>query len=756
MLKKLIILLLILPTTIFVYAQKKSLFKPYLLKEVPQNYFGEIFITNDGKIFISSSEFSFLQITGNEAGAFTFGLDKQDYKISGLKSVFAGTPLKHIVESGDSIIFVVADDKQITFFSNSEKNSDSVHCDIPPFYFPAKGDTNTNVSALWVDKNKNLYIGSYGAFYFVAEGGSSKKLNSGGYIITNNAAGEKLITKGELPVKKIKLPGNKPVYAFAESAVNKNIIWIGCGEGLKQYEKQTGVLSETVTSTANLNVTDIEALPNGDVWFSTFEKGMGVYHQQTNFTEFFPNSKQSEQAAYSINNFCIKSPTEFFVAVGDSTPAIFNIEKKSYLFFSDTSFGLSKNSTTDIDLDTSGNFYFIKGGLLYSSNIADNPLWAGDNANKKTYTPLIYGVTDFNKKEITNYLTNPEWLEKLELSYKENSIIIYLTSDYTTHNKPVRYQWKLEGDINNWVTMPAYLADNDSSAKVELPDIKPGRYKFKAMVKVGDGEWSTNEASMIIIIDPPYWHTWWFWAIIAVAIAIIASWFFWWRVKAIKKREKEKFEHQKQILELEAKALRAQMNPHFIFNCLNSIKALTLNNETQKATEYLTTFSKLIRTLFQNADKRQISLYDEIETCKHYTQLEAMRLNNKLQYNFDIDPNLDLKSIQVPALIIQPFIENAIWHGIVPRGEGSIRIKVYKENDAVKCEVDDDGIGRELSKLNKPVTPVLHQSKGVHLSQERLNLEKLLNETNASIETTDKYEDGKAAGTKVILTFNLS
>lgn len=753
--KSLIILLLLLPV-VFVSAQQKSLFKPYLLKEVPQNYFGEIYITRDGKVFISSSEFSFLQITGNQAGAFTFGLDKQDYKINGLKSIFTGTPLKNIVESGDSIIFVVVDDKQITFFSNSEKNSDSVHCDIPPFYFPAKGDTNTTITGLWTDKNKNLYIGSYGAFYFVAEGGSSKKLSISNYVITNNAAGEKLITKGEMPVKKIKLTGNKPVYAFAESAVNKNIIWVGCGEGLKQYEKQTGVLSEPIASTANLNVTDIEALPNGDTWFSTLEKGMGVYHQQTNLTEFFPYTKQSKQASFPVNNFCIKSPTEFFVAVADSVPAIFNTEKKSYLFFADTSFVLSKNKTTDIDFDTSGNFYFIKGGLLYSSNIADNLLWAGGNANKKTYTPLIYGVVDFNQKEITNYLTHPEWLQQLELSYKENSIIIYLTSDYTTHNKPIRYEWMLEGDVNNWVTMPAYSAENDSAAKVELPDIKPGKYKFKARVKIGDGEWSTKEASMIIIVTPPYWHTWWFWTIIVIAFAIIACWFFWWRVQAIKRREKEKFEHQKKILELEAKALRAQMNPHFIFNCLNSIKALTLNNETQKATEYLTTFSKLIRTLFQNADKRQISLYDEIETCKHYIQLEAMRLNDKLRYHFDIDPNLDLKSIQVPALIIQPFIENAIWHGIVPRGEGSITIKVYKNEDAIKCEVDDDGIGRELSKLNKPATPVLHESKGVHLSQARLNLEKLLNEMNASIETVDKYEGTKATGTKVILTFNLN
>jgi sensor histidine kinase YesM len=110
----------------------------------------------------------------------------------------------------------------------------------------------------------------------------------------------------------------------------------------------------------------------------------------------------------------------------------------------------------------------------------------------------------------------------------------------------------------------------------------------------------------------------------------------------------------------------------------------------------------------------------------------------------------------VPALIIQPFIENAIWHGIVPKNEGTINITVRGEEDKIICEVDDDGIGREMSKRNKPTTSVIHESKGVHLSQQRLNLEKKLNDTNASIEITDKYENSMAIGTKVKLSFTLT
>jgi sensor histidine kinase YesM len=110
----------------------------------------------------------------------------------------------------------------------------------------------------------------------------------------------------------------------------------------------------------------------------------------------------------------------------------------------------------------------------------------------------------------------------------------------------------------------------------------------------------------------------------------------------------------------------------------------------------------------------------------------------------------------VPALIIQPFIENAIWHGIVPKDEGIITVNVKGDQDKIVCEVDDDGIGRERSRLNKPITPAIHQSKGVHLSQQRLDLEKMINDHDASINIVDKYTNDISVGTKVIVSFNLN
>lgn len=278
---------------------------------------------------------------------------------------------------------------------------------------------------------------------------------------------------------------------------------------------------------------------------------------------------------------------------------------------------------------------------------------------------------------------------------------------------------------------------------------------MKLMIKAGIWVIETNGNGRYANFRREYFFN--LFPILSTLSGWVLIYFLFHYVKGVRREEQLKIQYKVQMIELEAKALRAQMNPHFIFNCLNSIKALIQTDEKGKAIDYLTTFSKLIRTLLQNSDKRQISLYDEIETCKLYTHLEIMRFGGKLTCSFQIDPNLDLKSVMVPALIIQPFIENAIWHGIVPKENGgTIHITIKQQDDQILCEVDDDGIGRRLSQLNKPSDSLTHESKGVRLSQARLDLEKALNDTSTGIKILDKYEQGLPMGTKVILTFNIN
>jgi sensor histidine kinase YesM len=241
-----------------------------------------------------------------------------------------------------------------------------------------------------------------------------------------------------------------------------------------------------------------------------------------------------------------------------------------------------------------------------------------------------------------------------------------------------------------------------------------------------------------------------------LASAWTAVYFFVQYTRKIKKAENEKADLKIKLLESEAHALRAQMNPHFIFNCLNSIKALINKNENDKAVNYLTVFSRLILSLFHNSDKREVGLYEELETCKLYTQLEKMRFGDKVDFVFDIDGSINLKSFKVPALIIQPFIENAIWHGLVPKESGGNILVSAKENKGIiHCTIDDDGIGRKLSQQYKVQYESTYQSKGIGLTRSRLELDKILNDRDNMIDITDKTDiNGKPAGTRITLTFN--
>jgi hypothetical protein len=259
-------------------------------------------------------------------------------------------------------------------------------------------------------------------------------------------------------------------------------------------------------------------------------------------------------------------------------------------------------------------------------------------------------------------------------------------------------------------------------------------------------------------------------AIIITSAAVLLIGFLIWyylrelslKYKAIlKQKEAENLRavYEKQIVELEAKALRAQMNPHFIFNCMNSIKALIQQQEEDKAVNYLTTFSKLLRNILQNSDKREITLHDELEICRLYVQLEAMRFGEKLQYVFSVDERIDLKSVLLPALIIQPFIENAIWHGIMPKPVGGgLEVAVRLSEGGIQCVIDDDGIGRDLARQNAFRTrDSNHQSKGLNLVRNRLDLDSALNRRDAHVEIIDKRgPNGEAAGTRITITFKES
>jgi sensor histidine kinase YesM len=207
-------------------------------------------------------------------------------------------------------------------------------------------------------------------------------------------------------------------------------------------------------------------------------------------------------------------------------------------------------------------------------------------------------------------------------------------------------------------------------------------------------------------------------------------------------------EANRQLSDSKLMALRAAMNPHFIFNSLNSIQFFIMKKDQLNAINYLSTFSKLIRSILNNAVNSKIRLRDELDQLKYYVQLELLRFDNKFQFKINIDPNLDADDIEIPSMLIQPYVENAILHGLYNKkeDEGILTLTIKEVNERVLFEIEDNGVGREAAaafKLNLPV----HKSLGTMLTEERL---KLINaQSGVSSEIEDLKENGQAMGTRV-------
>src|SRR5678815_823690 len=200
-------------------------------------------------------------------------------------------------------------------------------------------------------------------------------------------------------------------------------------------------------------------------------------------------------------------------------------------------------------------------------------------------------------------------------------------------------------------------------------------------------------------------------------------------------------------------ALRAQMNPHFIFNCLASINRFILKNESKTASNYLTRFSRLMRMVLLNSQKQLISLDDELQMLELYLQMERLRFKNSFDYSITFLNTLDSDNISIPPLLLQPFCENAIWHGLMhSERPGRLNIELSLLGKILNCVITDNGVGREKAEEMKSKTAEKEKSMGLKITTERLSLLNNENGLQTFYEIEDlNDEEGNASGTKVIL-----
>ena len=211
---------------------------------------------------------------------------------------------------------------------------------------------------------------------------------------------------------------------------------------------------------------------------------------------------------------------------------------------------------------------------------------------------------------------------------------------------------------------------------------------------------------------------------------------------------------EQKLAETEMTALRAQMNPHFIFNCLNSIKLYTLKNDPATAANYLTRFSRLIRLVLENSRSEKVTLADELEILEIYLEMEAMRFKNKVKYQIEVSENIDAQYIEIPPLLLQPYVENAIWHGLMhKKAGGKVEIKVeLLDEETLQISISDDGVGRaEASKL-KSKSATRDKSFGMKMTSERISLINQLYKSKTNVKIEDLVDsEGIPAGTRVVI-----
>jgi hypothetical protein len=331
--------------------------------------------------------------------------------------------------------------------------------------------------------------------------------------------------------------------------------------------------------------------------------------------------------------------------------------------------GLSGISINDFTMDHTSVWFATNEGIVYFDK----------SILSQNITP-VFNITATNNKQIP---VNQE----TALSYKDNQVIFLFNTIYYKGQSNYKYEYKLLPLQEEWQTQ------NAKQNQLNFLALKPNNYQLQARIKTGTTY--TDVKTFSFKINKPFWSKTWFNLLVFTTLVLLLYSVYRWAV--LKTKKQQRIREMLAISQLTA--LRSQMNPHFMFNVLNAVQGLIYSNQKSKANEYLGTFSTLMRKTLDVSDKRDITIAQEVETIELYVSLEQARFEeNDFNYNI-ILPNEDLNQYIIPSLIIQPFVENAIKHGLMhKRGSKNLKIEVLKENENYwEFIIEDNGVGRKAS-----------------------------------------------------------
>jgi ligand-binding sensor domain-containing protein len=664
------------------------------------------------------------------------------------------------------------------------------------------------VMSIIEDNDKNLWFSTYGAGITEYVGGEYKYLSIAAGLTNSTVWTSSIDKEGKLwfgtsdgvtvfDGKHVKryytkhgLAGNRITYIYNDAS---NKIWLGTKNGVSIFENNTFSSIKVGKGKMGRNVRAIYQQHNGDYWFGTSDGVFRFHNDKT--TQYTTEQGLTDNTVYCIaedksNRLWMGTKNGITLFDGKDLKQIevnqdYNsnfinsliIDKQANLWVG-TNNGIYKANITDYDKTGVINFNqfgLAEGIKSLETNLnaayqdSKGYLWFGTSAGVVRYDPSQLSKENSLKQPYTHITNVRLFLEDVNWKKYSKSIDVetglpnqlsvpfnknYYTFDYIGiclgNPEKVLYKFKLEGFDEDW-------SPPTKASFATYSNLPHGQYVFKVIASNTNKYNEENAATFSFEIRPPFWRTWWFYGLCVVISGCIMLLLFIWRKKVrFNREEKQMLEYKSKMLLLERQTLNASMNRHFVFNALNSIQYYINTKDQRSANKYLSDFAKLIRLNLDSAQNELIPLSDEIQRLHLYLSLEYMRFEDKFDYTINVNKDIPSSEIMIPAMLVQPFVENSIMHGILPthkKGSLTVDIKLSEDENEVLIYIFDDGVGVETSMKNKRTNDMdAHASQGMGITKGRIDLIRQTN-TRYNISIIGPYEvksnAGDTEGTKV-------
>ena len=510
---------------------------------------------------------------------------------------------------------------------------------------------------------------------------------------------------------------------------SNELFYIGTLDGLyivtKQKEKYFAGNDDKLLKS---RIASIREAPDGSLWIATYDRGIIQYKNR----KVIANITKEQGLSSNICRCIFLRGNQIWAGTDKGLDKI-SINGDAFTITKYTvADGLSSDFINCIYADDSLVYVGTPEGISYF-----------DDKKISQQSPCLLRLTDLNVSGNSIFLDG----HPLILGRRQNNIRFEYAGISYRSGGEILYRYRLSGLDTGWhKTKENFLS---------YPTLLPGNYKMElqAINKFG------VESEVLTIpfsIENFLWEKTWVQILVVILFLFTAGILMNRRIRQVRLREKEKSLLREQISSLEQMALKAQMNPHFIFNSLNSIQQYVVDKDIIGANKYIAGFSRLIRLTLDNSSKPEISIAEEIKYLTQYLELEKMRTDNKFLYSINIPEKILRDDYRISPMLLQPFLENSIRHGIRYRNDsnGHIKIDVTNYEQGLRFIIEDNGVGRETAGLYKSMSPIEYQSKGISLTEQRINLMNRNRKEKIEIAVKDvKDNENTIIGTRVVIKY---